>query len=372
MKILQTQGFSAVFGTYRTPHWLVWAKHEKGIVMSYVTKVLAPDEKLIGIARLHWIYVLKGLVWFLALAGSGWLINSAINHFVMFLAGASGASTLPVGLLMLGDGAMYFLMAGGFLIFFLFVLKVLVTEIGLSTRRILHKEGFLFVKMNQIDLEEVRGENLDMGWFGRILGYGYLMLDCRFIGDVKLPAMENPERFLRALHDRRAKTQDALSVVLGKGNGAPVKMAIANEQPDTPQPKQPQPEIQPSQPGGPHPEVHPDQPGVQPEIPTQPTPHSPPPPPAQPPAPTPPPGQPTTTQSAALDPAVVAEVVKQVMPQMAQQVAHQLVEDGVIEDHAHENDNHIDRDLIDSFDDAAIDPDGPPRDNNNKLEHAMH
>lgn len=265
--------------------------------MAYVRKLLAKDEDMIGIARLHWIYVIKGLFWFLVMAGAGWLFNSAISHVVLAAAASTGAQFIPAALMTISNGAMYFLMAGGFMIFFLFVLKVLVTEVALTTRRVVEKTGFLFVKVRQVDIEEVRGESLDLGHLGRVLGYGYLLLDCRFIGDVRLPAIENPERFLRALHQARTKTQDSLSLVMGKGNPTPVDMShvqVAGQQPELPQPAmppQPTPEIQPGQPG-PSPEINPTQPT---EYPAQPVPHAPPPsptPPSQPQQPPPQPQQP--------------------------------------------------------------------------------
>jgi hypothetical protein len=407
--------------------------------MAYIRKIVGHDEELIGIARLHWIYVVKGIAWFVVLSGAGWLLNNIIQRVAVAMAQATDSAALPVMFMTLSNGAMYFLMFGGALIFFFFTLKVLVTEIGLSTRRVMHKEGLIFIKVQQIDIEEIRGENLDLGYLGRILGYGYLLLDCRFIGDVRLPAIEKPERFLKALHERRAKAQDSLSVVLGKGNAAPLNIDLPadmrqQQQPEIPQPSPPQPTPE-IQPGGPaqQPEVTPPQPG--PEYPGQPVPHGPPPtqpaptpqqpqpevtpPPAQPtPAPGPdpqPPLQPGQTQANtvaatalpptaaedipmsapvqqqqyatapspgassppivvqnAIDPNTVKQVVQQIMPQMAQQVAKELVDKGIVEKPAPEGDKDVDTDLIHSFDDAALDKDGHPRANNNRLEHIVH
>lgn len=350
--------------------------------MSYVRKLMAQDEKLIGIARLHWIYVLKGILWFVVLAGAGWLFNRALSWTLVSAGQAMDSAFLPATMGSIGNGVMFFLMAGGFFVFLLFVIDVLTTEIGLSNRRVMHKRGLIFVKVKQIDLEEVRGENIDLGYFGRMLGYGYIMLDCRFIGDVKLPAIENPERFMRALHAARSTTQDTLNVVVGKGK-APYNLNIVGEDqnPETPQPAVPQPEIQPAQP---IPEVQPDQVPAKPEIPAKPTPHAPPasPPPSEPtqpnppPAPTPAPGpdpqpplQPPTT--ATMDPKMVAEMMAQVMPQMAQEVAKQLVEQGVLEKAAPAADNQVDNDLIADFDDARL-KDTDPHELHNKVEHAIH
>lgn len=402
--------------------------------MAYIRKIIGHDEQLIGIARLHWIYVLKGIAWFVVLAGAGWLLNTLIQRVALSMADATDSAALPYALMTISNGAMYFLMFGGALIFFFFTLKVLVTEIGLSSRRVMHKEGLIFIKVKQIDLEEIRGESLDLGYFGRMLGYGYLLLDCRFIGDVRLPAIEKPERFLKALHESRAKTQDSLSVVLGKGNPAPIQVSVPPEmqQPEAPQPAAPQPapEIQPPQPG---PEINPPS-TPRPEIAPTPVPHGPPPgqpspqttpqpevtPQPQQPVPAPgpdpqPPLQPPAGRNAAplpsaaedipqaaaaapsgpqtaypaspaapqvqqppvivqntVDPKVVQQVVQQALPQMAQQVAQELVNKGLVENPHAQNDNDIDTDLIDSFDDAAHDKDGPHHDPHHRLEHSIH
>jgi len=354
--------------------------------MAYVRKIIAKDETLIGIARLHWIYVIKGMVWFFVMAGAGWAMDNLVTRGLMMISNATNTYALPAALLSLSDKIMMFMMAGGFFVFFLFVLKVLVTEVGLTSRRVIHKEGLIFVKVKQIDLEEIRGENMDMGHLGRLLGYAYILLDCRFIGDVKLPAIESPERFIRALHAARSKTQDALSLVVGKG--APVTIPSDSvEGIDSLQVKaqKPTPEIQPGQPA-PEPEVNPPQipqPEIRPEpVPHNPSPQAPPsqpvPPPPQPAQPIPPPInpepplQPPSGVSPVVDPQIVAQVVQQVMPQMADQVVKKMTEQGLVVEQPANDENDIDTDLIESFDDARLDKDAHGNDLHNKMEHAIH
>jgi hypothetical protein len=337
--------------------------------MAYTRKLISKDENLIGIARLHWIYVLRGLFWFLVFAIAGWAVNWIIVKAALAIASGSESYAIPATLSTLGNGAMFFLIGGGCIIFFLFVLKVLVTEIALTSRRLIHKEGLIFVKTHQIDQEEIRGENLDLGYLGRFLGYGYLMLDCRFIGDVRLPAIENPERFLRALHEARSASQDSLSIVRGKGNTSLPIDFDQLQQPDTPQPAAPQPtpEIQPGQMPA-QPEVQPGQTPPAPEIPTMPTPHGPPPAQGMPAAP------PVVAQSVALDPQAVAQVVAQVMPQMAEQVVKQMAQQGLIGGNPeNEEDKDVDSALTAVFDEASFDKDGTsPHDHRHRLEHAIH
>lgn len=263
--------------------------------MAYVHKLIEKDEELIGIANLHWIYILKGMGWFFAMAFAGWAFNALMTRGMSALASFSGSSSLPVGLFTMGNMVSLFFLTIGFLIFSFYVIKVISTHIALTNRRVIHKWGMIMVKVEQIDLEEVRGENLDLGWFGRFLGYAYIDLDCRFIGDVKLDAIENPERFIRALHHQRANTQDALNVMLGKGNTVmPLNLVdqndgqqpstVAADDPNKQQPENPQPET-PHPPARPEIDPQPVQPEIQPpqtptEIPAppnQPMPNQPPP-----------------------------------------------------------------------------------------------
>ena len=364
--------------------------------MAYVKRLMGSDEKLIGIARLHWIYVMRGLVWFFVLGGLGRAFDWAVSHAGMSMAESTGAVEIPLSMMQAGDKVAVFMLLGGVMIFTFFVIKVLTTEIALTSRRVMHKRGWLFVKTDQIDLEEIRGENIDLGHFGRFLKYGYLMLDCRFIGDIRLPAIDHAERFLRVLHDTRAKGQDALSVVVGKNNPQGLQLIDGatgqerNVQPPQPAPPQPVPEIQPGQ--QPMPEVNPPA-TPQPEIQPPPVPHSPPPAPApeQPQQPTPQPVQPipappptepplqppSGTVAAVIDPAALQEAVRQAVPQVAHQVAQELVRQGVIDPNQAANDqnshNPVDTDLAESFDGAALDQDGHPRDkHDHRLEHALH
>lgn len=243
--------------------------------MSYIHKLINDDEKLVGIARLHWIYIVQGLMWFFALAGSGFLMSWLMNRGMAAMMRMTDEPFVPAPMLSLSNGVTLFMLVTGAIIFLLYVVKVIATSIAITDRRVIHKHGLIFVHAHHIDLEEIRGENLDLGYLGRILGYGYVMLDCRFIGDIKLPAIENPEVFLRALHDRRAHAQDTLNLIAGKaGTQTPINIvspAAVEGEPVQPQ----QPEVAPPKP--PEPEVAPTQPDQIPTPPNQPMPNAPPP-----------------------------------------------------------------------------------------------
>lgn len=346
--------------------------------MAYVHKLLTQGEDMIGVARLHWIYVLKGISWFLVLALAGWIAQSVIMQGLSYLADGLNTNSLTTALMPLLNFVILIPMAVGFSIFVFNVIKVLSTEIGLSSRRIIKKTGWLFVKVTHIDLEEIRGENMDTGILGRFLGYAYVDLDCRFIGDVKIDAIEKPNLFVRHLHKARAESQDSIKIVMGKSgietpiNLVPPQGADGGQNPEIAPPKPATPEISP--PSAPQEIPEPiAPPAIDPPSPSQPPTKD-----ALPPMKPSAPAekkeeQPVQQTAAPLDPQMVAQIVQQVMPQMAQEVVKQMTEQGLIPAHEEAKDEiDIDTALIHSFDEARIKGESKGNDLHDKVEPVIH
>lgn len=180
--------------------------------MSYIRKIIGKDEKLAGIARMHWIYIVQGILWFIACVCVARLTGAVFNHLLAII---PATSSIGLPILALSAWLTPFALLFGAIICSFYVVKVLTTEIGLTSRRIIYKRGWLFVNIKEIDIEEIRGENLNTGYLGRFLNYGYINLDCRFIGDINLPAIENANNFLKALHKMRTEVTDTVSLVVG-------------------------------------------------------------------------------------------------------------------------------------------------------------
>lgn len=323
--------------------------------MAYVEKIIGQDEKLVGVARLHWIYLVQGIFVFCCFAGLAWLVDTVVLQALSYL--SLQYETLATTLYKISGYAVWAIVAIGVFYMAAEFTRVLVTEIALTTRRVLYKTGWIFVNVRHIDLEEIRGESLDLGVFGRFLGYGYLILDARFIGDERLPAIAKAEAFIKALHHHRANTQDALSVVVGKGNPAPV--AISAPDPDNDRniqvtegadvqkhrEKHKAAHYTPEAPEDMSPQHAAAVEGSEPRVQTQPAP--------KPQAAAPQPGvqQPPTVQIVTVDPQAVAQAIQQVMPQVAEQVAKEMVEQGVLPA-SPKAEPAAEEDLIEAFDDA--------------------
>ncbi len=271
--------------------------------MSYIRKIIGGDEKLIGIARLHWIYIAQGMLWFIGCVAFAQLFDTAVYYGLSMLPNASDSTAMP--LLAISDWLTPFALVFGAFICSIYVIKVLTTEIGLTTRRIIYKRGWWFVNTKEIEIEEIRGENLDLGYLGRVLDYGYLNLDCRFIGDIALPAIEKPAQFLRALHKMRADVTDTVSLVMGDKTLA----IVENPDDSTPDLNRDTPALQKDE--------HLDQSEVIAQAVAEAMRHMP---------ATAAPGVPVPPAAPTVDPAMVAAIIEQVVPAMAERMAAQVTE----------------------------------------------
>lgn len=210
--------------------------------MPYVSRLISPEEKLYEIWGLHWIYIAKGvLVFILVLLSARTAEANMLKGLMLVSEQISAFDPAPiVGMMVVVKR--FFILAGFFYIAHQ-VVKVMTTEIGMTSRRVIYKYGFIFVNIKDIDVEEIRGERADMGWLGALLGYAYIFLDCRFIGDVKLPAIYSPDKFMKLLHKIRVDAQSGISVAVGKNDPIQLNVVahadekeVKNRQPATPMP----------------------------------------------------------------------------------------------------------------------------------------
>jgi len=135
--------------------------------MAYHTKVMLPDEQLRATGRLHWAIYLKS--WFFLILA----LTAGIDFFHLRSADANspdgsislvlevvGAALLIVGLLMLLSA---------------WVRRV-TTEIVVTDRRILFKEGFLRRRTMEMNMSKVETVDVVQSIPGRIFNYGTILI----------------------------------------------------------------------------------------------------------------------------------------------------------------------------------------------------
>jgi hypothetical protein len=167
--------------------------------MGYIRKIITADEKILFITGVHWIYLVQGLFYAAVPILIGVVIQVLIyqqghlletNLWPLYL--NPGFSTLSLTFF-----------AFGLVVFSPFLVMYLSHEVGLTNQRVIHKKGLVFIQVHEVDLSDVRGENIVYGWFGWLLGYGRVRLDCRFVNDVVLPAISRPTRMVKICHTAR-------------------------------------------------------------------------------------------------------------------------------------------------------------------------
>lgn len=137
--------------------WACDSFARRGLFMSYVASVLQPGERIIRLGRLHWI-----VYW------------HAILFFVLALLCAVWASTSGMGIVML-----FCAMAFGALAVVSFVYKWIIrwsTEIAITDRRIIYKEGFINRRTVEMNMDKVATVDVDQTILGRVLGYGCIQV----------------------------------------------------------------------------------------------------------------------------------------------------------------------------------------------------
>lgn len=182
--------------------------------MSFIAKhITHHDERLMYLTRLHWILILRGLFWLVLFGGIGIYINWLILYKFEILPSAS-VPFIPLpysALIDMGAGLLPVFL--GLTIFLVYLFKVLGTEIALTNKRLIYKTGLFFVQSSEVELAEVSEAKVDNGWFGVLLGYGTVNLDCRFVGDFAIPTIHSPYRILRQINKLRSGEESTSSSI---------------------------------------------------------------------------------------------------------------------------------------------------------------
>jgi uncharacterized membrane protein YdbT with pleckstrin-like domain len=129
--------------------------------MSYIEQNLVPGETVLYKTRLHWIVLVRPVV-VAALLGSVGLVF-VIGGYEASGKDRSYGGMIFVGVLLLG-AAPISVLAG--------LIRKTATEVAVSNRRVLIKTGFISRRTTEVVLSKVESVGVDESTFGRMLGYG--------------------------------------------------------------------------------------------------------------------------------------------------------------------------------------------------------
>jgi uncharacterized membrane protein YdbT with pleckstrin-like domain len=121
--------------------------------MSYVERVLRPDEQIIGIGKMHWIIYSRGVA--LVAAGLAMLLvtpDGGLDFFLNF----AGYTACLFGLVSIGRAW----------------IEQFTTEVAVTNKRVIHKRGLIRRQTGEMNMDKVESVQVEQSILGRILDYG--------------------------------------------------------------------------------------------------------------------------------------------------------------------------------------------------------
>ena len=131
--------------------------------MSYVKKILAPNEHIVYQAKFPWIYTLNSILILILL---GWILI-------------------------------------GIYLFFARMIRRWTTEIVVTNHRLIVKTGLISKNIRELNLSTIEEVKLNQTFWGGLLNYGSLDIRGTGEGNIELPAVDNPKALNVAIASAR-------------------------------------------------------------------------------------------------------------------------------------------------------------------------
>ena len=177
--------------------------------MEYIRQSLAEDEKLIHVAKFHWMYNVNAAINVIFSALLAFVILYVAVKFNPVMLGGNGvaqSSSFFEAVTNLHPGikiVAFFVLLMGLLKFAQLMIVKATTEIAITNKRLVYKRGLVARFVGEMNIASVEGVNVLQGIMGRIFGYGRVMVRGIGVGEVVLPPIEQPIRFRKAIEKAR-------------------------------------------------------------------------------------------------------------------------------------------------------------------------
>lgn len=194
--------------------------------MLYVQQSLGPGEDILMGARFHWMYTVRAVFWILFGLALGiaigygaiwWIVTSEIRATYpnlpphLFEQAWHQVVTAHGGYLrilwslhpVLRFSILGFFLLGLFFFAHLMIIKA-TTEIAVTNERVIYKRGLVARHVGELGIDRIEGVSVSQGVWGRIWGYGTIIIRGMGVGEVILPALiEEPISFRKAIQEAR-------------------------------------------------------------------------------------------------------------------------------------------------------------------------
>lgn len=160
----------------------------------YVEKTLASDEDIIYRANFNWTYSFFPLMWFsIGIAPLVWFTLERLYRGVPI-------DAFEFGWWSAGGAA-----AVGSLILLLHFIELWTTEIVVTTFRFVFKQGLISRQTQEVSLSKIEEITLNQSVWGRIFGFGRLVMRGTGVGVIELPSIDNPIRVRQVIENARSR-----------------------------------------------------------------------------------------------------------------------------------------------------------------------
>ena len=162
----------------------------------YVDKTLAPGESVVYRVHFNWTFSFFPVLWFAL--GSAPVVMYTLLNFGTF------GQKVPFDELRIG----WWFVGGGFLTGLLILINHLIilwtTEIVVTTYRFVYKTGLIARRTQEVSLNKIEEITLNQSVWGRIFGYGSLVLRGTGVGVINLPNVDDPIDVRRIIEHAKA------------------------------------------------------------------------------------------------------------------------------------------------------------------------
>ncbi|MCB1556946.1 MAG: PH domain-containing protein [Alphaproteobacteria bacterium] len=174
--------------------------------MLYLQQSLGPDEELIHVGHFHWIYnvqammnIIWGVIACVAVIVGGIYFQQHFGHGFRSVGWLAQVREVHPGVRL---GA-FFVFLMGLLGFARMMITKATTEIAITNNRLIYKRGLVARVVGEMSIDRIEGVNVLQSVWGRIFGYGRVMVRGMGVGELILPPMENPIAFRKAIERAR-------------------------------------------------------------------------------------------------------------------------------------------------------------------------
>ena len=148
--------------------------------MSYLTKILRPDEQVLAVGKLHWIIYSPAIAWLVMGVIFYGASEPGTLHVVRYLVG----QPVQIGLGKLHHAGVWLFVLCSYISLLhglIISIRRQTTEIAVTDRRVIYKTGMIATHTDEMNMDKIESVLVDQTMMGGLLNYG--TVDIRGTGE---------------------------------------------------------------------------------------------------------------------------------------------------------------------------------------------